>query len=405
MNRGDGGSKRTHVEMNSLNGGHFSVRRLTLRDFRNYQSLRVELLPGISVLIGANGAGKTNLLEAVSMLAPGRGLRRAKLGDMSRQTVANNVPSRGWAVAARVDTPAGVRDIGTGFCGVDGENVSGGRRTVRIDGETMRGQAALSSAINVHWLTPQMDQLFQEGSSARRRFLDRMVFGWDPAHAGRVLSYERAMRERMKLLRSSHQPDVAWLSALEETMVSKGIAVTAARIDVVGRIASAAVDGWGPFPGARVSLDGDLENWLMDGPALKAEENFRATLVTARREDARIGRTSAGPHRTDLLVQHRPKGQDAARCSTGEQKALLIGLVLADARTRAAESGCQPILLMDEVAAHLDEARRAALFEALEVASGQVWLTGTDRALFAPLEDRANFFTVKDEIIVPDCDN
>ena len=344
------------------------------------------------VFTGANGAGKTNLLEAVSLLVPGRGLRRPRLSELARQAPGGESAGL-WAVAARVETPMGLSDVGTGMAPAEGDG-GAERRTVRIDGETMRNQAALADVMSAHWLTPQMDRLFQEGSSARRRFLDRMVFGWDAAHAGRVAAYEQAMRQRLKLLRGERAPDTTWLAALEETMAAKGIAVAAARLDVVGRLAAAAAEGWGPFPGADIELQGDVEGWLANGPALAAEDRFRDALAAGRGEDARTGRTASGPHRSDLCVRHRPKDQDAALCSTGEQKALLIGLVLANARTRAAEEGGVPILLLDEVAAHLDEARRAALYEALIGLGGQVWLTGTEIDLFRPLGGRAEFYNV-----------
>ncbi|MBT6096413.1 MAG: DNA replication/repair protein RecF [Rhodospirillaceae bacterium] len=385
----------------------FAVRRLTLNNFRNYADLRIEPTSDMLVFTGANGAGKTNLLEAVSLLVPGRGLRQQRLTDLARQGQAGG----GWAVAARVETPHGPCDVGTSLDPNEddsgpaddpidgttkGPNKGPGRRNIRIDGETARNQSALAAVMSAHWLTPQMDRLFQEGSSARRRFLDRMVYGWDPAHAGRVAAYEQAMRQRMKLLRGDRAPDTTWVAALEETMASKGIAVTAARLDVVGRLATAAAEGWGPFPGAEIALSGDLENSLLGGPALAAEDRFRNALARSRADDARTGRTSEGPQRSDLLVRHRPKNQDAELCSTGEQKALLIGLVLANARTRATEEGGVPVLLLDEVAAHLDEARREALFEALQGLGGQVWLTGTDAELFQPLSGRAEFFIVAD---------
>ena len=202
--------------------------------------------------------------------------------------------------------------------------------------------------------------------------------------------------QRTNDTRGSRAADPTWLSALEETMASKGIAVSVARQDMAGRLAAAALEGFGPFPGAEVALAGDVEGWLAQGPALAAEDRFREALAAARDEDARTGRTSCGPQRSDLLVRHRPKGQPAALCSTGEQKALLIGLVLANARTRALEEGAQPVLLLDEVAAHLDTARRGALFEALADLGGQVWMTGTDVELFSPLQGRAQFFTVAD---------
>jgi DNA replication and repair protein RecF len=369
---------RSEAAVNPAAVRRFAVRRLTLGDFRNYAELRLEPEADMLVFTGANGAGKTNLLEAVSLLVPGRGLRRPRLGELARH-----------------ETPAGLSDVGTGMAPAENDGASE-RRTVRIDGETARSQAALADVMSAHWLTPQMDRLFQEGASARRRFLDRMVFGWDAAHAGRVAAYEQAMRQRLKLLRGTRAPDTSWLAALEETMAAKGIAVAAARLDVVGRLASAAAEGWGPFPGADIELQGDLEGWLVGGPALAAEDRFRDALAGGRGEDARTGRTASGPHRSDLCVRHRPKDQDAALCSTGEQKALLIGLVLANARTRAAAEGGVPVLLLDEVAAHLDESRRSALYEALTGLGGQVWLTGTEIDLFRPLGGRAEFYSVAD---------
>ena len=372
-----------------------AVSCLTLTNFRNYKSLRLKTHAGILVFTGANGAGKTNLLEAVSLLAPGRGLRRSRLSGLARQEGESN--SRAWAVAARVDTPDGHYDVGTGIKSPTGyEKNETERRTVRINGETARNQAVLRDILSVHWLTPQMDRLFQEGMSTKRRFLDRMVFGWDPAHAGRISAYEKAMQQRMKLLREESPLDRVWLSALEETMVTKGVAIAVGRLDMATRLAMAAKDGWGPFPGADVAITGELETWLEKGPALAAEDRFRAGLIATRGEAARSGRTCLGPQQSNLTVRHMQKNQDAALCSTGEQKALLIALILANARIGATEEGALPVLLLDEVAAHLDEKRRRVLFDTLIDLGSQVWLTGTDENLFKHLRGRANFFTVTD---------
>jgi len=371
----------------------FAIRRVTLTDFRCYKLLRLDASDGPVVLTGPNGAGKTNLLEALSLLVPGRGLRRVRLSEMSRgHTADTDTPPRPWAVAGKIDTPAGPVDLGTGFTPADGGGAE--RRIVRVNGETERNQAALAAHMNVHWLTPQMDRLFQDGASSRRRFLDRLVFGWDPAHAGRVSSYEQAMRERLKLLRRDTPADPAWLGAQEETMAQRGIAVAAARADVVMRLAATAAENWGPFPGADMALEGDVEAWLAERPALEAEERLRRTLAQDRERDARLGRTHTGPHRSDLVVHHRPKGEAAARCSTGEQKALLIALVLANARVRAAEDGGVPVLLLDEVAAHLDAERRAALFQGLSDLGAQTWFTGTDAEIFKALATDAQYFRV-----------
>jgi len=386
--------------------GPLGVTRLALTDFRNYRSARVDLATGPVVLTGPNGAGKTNLLEAVSVLSPGRGLRNARLGDFDRRPaddLANDLGNdndnpvswpASWAVAATIETRRGSVKIGTGRDPAGGE-----RRVVRIDGETARGQAALGEVIGITWLTPQMDRLFIEGPSARRRFLDRLVLGLDPAHAARVSAYEHAMRERSRLLRPTDRggpADATWLDALDEVMAAQGVAVAAARRDAVERLDAACAAAAGPFPRARLSLAGTVEAWLDDLPALAAEDRFRAALRDGRAVDALAGGATVGPHRSDLAVTHADKGVPAEGLSTGEQKALLISIVLAHARLQRQTRGEPPLLLLDEVAAHLDAARRDALFAALLGLESQVWLTGTDAALFAPLRGTARFLSVSD---------
>lgn len=377
-----------------------AVARLTLTNFRNYAHARIEPNTQNVVLTGANGAGKTNILEAISFLAPGRGLRRAKLSEVTRSDAREETvdPSRCWAVAARLGQGDGCVDLGTGL-DPDATGVRD-RRIVRVDGETERAQAVLSEHVAVVWLTPQMDGLFIEGPGGRRRFLDRLVYAADPAHAGRVSAYEQAMRERARLLSDRGlRADAGWLDALEETMAEKGVAVAAARRDMVGRLIAFIDDGTGPFPSADLALVGGPEAWLDDGPALAAEERFRAQLLADRGQDATDGRTHSGPHRTDLDVRHRTKAREAGSCSTGEQKALLIGLVLAHARMQAVEQGRCPILLLDEVAAHLDQERRQALFDLIDTLGTQAWLTGTDPVLFDGMRGRAGFFDVADGAI------
>ena len=272
---------------------------------------------------------------------------------------------------------------------------AGERRVVRIDGETIRGQAALGEVIGVTWLTPQMDRLFIEGPSARRRFLDRLVLGLDPAHAALVSAYEHAMRERSRLLRDG-PADPTWLDAVEETMAAQGVAVAAARRDAVERLDKACSATEGPFPRARLNLTGTVEAWLDELPALAAEDRFRAALRESRAMDALAGGATVGPHRSDLTVIHADRGTPAEGMSTGEQKALLISIVLAHARLQRQTRGEPALLLLDEVAAHLDAARRDALFAALLALESQVWLTGTDTALFAPLRTAAHFLSVSD---------
>ncbi len=369
--------------------GPVGVSRLALTDFRNYHTARLDLAAGPVVLTGPNGAGKTNLLEAVSVLSPGRGLRNARLADFDRRPAEGDAET-GWAVAATIETRRGPVRVGTGRDPAGGE-----RRVVRIDGENARGQAALGEIIGVTWLTPQMDRLFIEGPSARRRFLDRLVLGLDPAHAARVSSYEHAMRERSRLLRDGpHDP--AWLDAIEETVAAQGVAVAAARRDAVERLDEACTAAEGPFPRARLSLQGAVEAWLDELPALAAEDRFRLVLKDSRVADAAAGGATVGPHRSDLMVAHAEKGIPAESMSTGEQKALLISIVLAHAKLQRQTRGEPPLLLLDEVAAHLDAARREALFTTLLDLESQVWLTGTDAAIFAPLHQAARFLSVSD---------
>jgi len=379
--------------------GRVGVTRLVLTDFRNYRSARLDLDPAVPpvVLTGPNGAGKTNLLEAMSFLSPGRGLRNARLSDIDRRDGGAVGPAAipAWAVAATVATRRGPISIGTGRVGAEGE-----RRTIRIDGEPAKSQAALGEWLGVLWLTPQMDRLFIEGPSARRRLLDRLVLGLDPAHATRVARYEQALRERSRLLRDGAN-DPAWLGGLEEIMAAEGVAVAAARRDTVERLDRVCATAEGAFPRARLNLVGTIEGWLDAMPALAAEERFRAALAGSRAGDALSGGAELGPHRSDLGVLHAEKGIAAEAASTGEQKALLIAILLAQARLQRAVRGEPPLLLLDEVAAHLDATRRGALFEVLVGLESQAWITGTDAALFAPLRGAARFISVRDGALFP----
>jgi DNA replication and repair protein RecF len=375
-------------------GGYVGVTRLVLTDFRNYRSARLDLEPGPVVLSGPNGAGKTNLLEAMSFLSPGRGLRNARLGDIDRRGAASGdaaaTTGSGWAVAAAVATRRGAVRIGTGR-----EPAGGERRAVRIDGEPAKSQATLGERLGVLWLTPQMDRLFVEGPEGRRRLMDRLVLGLDPAHASRVARYEQALRERSRLLRDGRQ-EPAWLAGLEEIMAAEGVAVAAARREAIERLDRVCAAAQGAFPRAHLSLSGTVEAWLGEIPALAAEERLRAVLAESRAGDALSGGAAAGPHRSDLAVMHAEKGVAAEIASTGEQKALLIAILLAQAQLQRAVRGEPPLLLLDEVAAHLDGARRAALFEIVAGLDSQAWITGTDAALFAPLRGAARFLAVND---------
>jgi DNA replication and repair protein RecF len=373
-----------------------AVTRLALTDFRSYAQARLVADERPVVLTGPNGAGKTNLLEAISFLAPGRGLRRAKLVEIDRRAPEAGAAGA-WTVAATVATARGPVQIGTGR---DAASESGERRLLRVDGAVAKSQAALAEHLSLVWLTPQMDRLFLEGSAPRRRFLDRLVYGFDPAHAARVGAYEQAMRERARLLRDG-PADASWLGALESRMAEQGVAVAAARREVAARLDRVCREARGPFPAARLSLSGEVEHWLDEKPALAAEEALRDRLAAARRIDGESGTTGVGPHRGDLAVSHAGTGMPAAHCSTGEQKALLVAVLLAQARLQAEESGRTPVMLLDEVTAHLDGTRRAALFAEIEGLGLQAWLTGTEPGLFAELERSAQFFGVADGTITP----
>lgn len=382
--------------------GPMAVTRLSLAEFRCYPRLRLDLDARPVVLTGANGAGKTNLLEALSFLAPGRGLRRARLAEVGRLGAD---PATPWAVAATLATPDGPTEIGTAHEPPSGPVSShgearDGKRAVQIDGKPSRGQAQLARLVSVVWLTPDMDRLFADGASARRRFLDRLVYGFDPEHARRVSTYDHAMRERVRVLRApGPPPDEVWLAALEDRMAREGVAISVARRMLADRLGRAIALADGPFPKAGLRVAGTVEAWLDEGPALAAEDRLRAALAASRAHDAASGGAAAGPHRGDLEVRHLERDRPAGLCSTGEQKALLLSIVLANARLRALERGAPPILLLDEVAAHLDADRRAALYADLLALGAQAWLTGTDASLFEPLASRAQFFRVADATV------
>jgi DNA replication and repair protein RecF len=346
-----------------------ALSRLALTDFRNHRDALIVPGPGLVVLTGENGAGKTNVLEAVSLLSPGRGLRGAALSEIARTG-----GSGGFAVAARL----GDVEIGTGTSPSAPE-----RRQVRINGAAASA-TSLSEWLSVLWLTPAMDRLFQEGAGGRRRFLDRLVLALEPGHAVHAARYEAAMRARNKLLAEEGPRDEAWLSALEARMTEHGGALASARagaVELLSEYLAAAPEG--PFARAGLLLQGGAEDLTVE-------------LARGRARDAAAGRTLAGPHRTDLAVTHLGKGQPAGLCSTGEQKALLLSIVLAHADLVAERSGRRPILLLDEVAAHLDPRRRAALFDRLETAEGQVWMAGTETGLFADVGSPATRFELRE---------
>ncbi|MFN4277043.1 MAG: DNA replication/repair protein RecF [Ferrovibrio sp.] len=378
--------------------GGTAVLSLSLRDFRNYAELHLRLSGQPVVLTGPNGAGKTNILEALSFFSPGRGLRRARLSEVSR--VSGQPARRCWVAHAELATAIGPVAIGTGLAEAVGDEELAERRIVRINGEPAASANGLAEYLDVVWLTPQMDRLFVEGLSTRRRFMDRLVYGLDGGHARQVAAFERAMRERNRLLKMGGA-DPAWLAALESQMAEHGVAVAAARREALGRIEAGMALATGPFPRARLAAQGVIEAWLADMPALAAEEKYRAVLAERRGIDREAGAATEGPHRSDMAVWHAEKDQPAALCSTGEQKALLIAITLANARLIRARRQMAPLMLLDEISAHLDARRRAALYEELLALGGQVWLTGTDDDLFTGLAGQAEFFTVADGVVTP----
>ena len=364
------------------------IRRLALTNFRSYRAASLEVDGSLVVLTGENGAGKTNLIEAISLLVPGRGLRRATFEE-----VAFFEGDGSWAVSAEIEGMLGLASLGTGIDPPGAEDATRTRQC-RIDREPASSAAAFADHLRVVWLTPAMDPMFSGPGSERRRFLDRLVLAVDAEHSGRVAALERALRSRNRLLEEP-RPDPHWLDAIEHETAELAVAVAAGRAETVRRLQAAlAARKDDAFPSAEIALDGWMERLLPEHPAADIEERYRGILQDNRARDAAAGRTLDGPHLTDLAVVFPPKGIAAADASTGEQKALLIGLVLAHAGLLAEMTGFAPVLLLDEVIAHLDPARRAALYDALGQLGEQVWMTGADPAAFDDVAARAEVFTV-----------
>ena len=363
-----------------------SVGKISLSSYRNYRSARLLTEPVPVILTGDNGSGKTNLLEAISLLVPGRGMRRAALSDL--QNLQSPEP---WAVAVELRSPNGLLTIGTGR---DPQESDTERRLVHIDGKPVRSQNTLAEHMAMAWITPDMDRILADGASARRKLLDRLVYSFDPAHNGRIHRYEKALRERLRLLREG-PADAAWLSALEDEMAQTGVAIAAARKHMLRQLRTAIAETSGAFPHADLALKGLAEEALETDPALMVEDKLRAALARTRSEDAQSGTCHAGVHRSDMLVTHREKKCPADLCSTGEQKALLIAIMLAYVRILIAARNMSPIFLLDDIAAHLDDFRRAALFEEILALGVQAWLTGTDTAFFNGLLDHAQHIGVE----------
>ena len=369
--------------------------RLKLDHFRNYQQADLAIHSGQLVILGDNGAGKTNLLEAVSLLAPGRGMRRAKTEhlayrasgfDTSCDIADNDDADRlDWAVAATLENEDGNVQIGTGVP----PSAKQGNRIMRLEGMTV-SQADLGGHLTVSWLTPQMDGIFLDSPAARRRFLDRLVIAFDPAHIGRMSRYEKALRQRAHLL-TEQRGDDSWFSALESVLAETAVAVTAARQALIKALNQEASRGWFGFPGAELLLGGDTENWLSDMPALAVEDQLMLAARTARLNG---DLAMPGPHASEFQALHLASQVPANRASTGQQKAMLIAVILAHARLQDRRLGRVPVMLFDDVAAHLDAKRRGALFDAVQSLGGQCWYSGTDEGQFKELLKTAQFVKI-----------
>jgi DNA replication and repair protein RecF len=369
------------------------ISRVALKDFRCYRALDLRTGSTMVALAGDNGAGKTNLLEALSLFTPGRGLRRAELSEMPREGGGG-----GFAVSLEMSgEEGGSLQLGAGLEISDGAS----QRKFRLDREPIPSARPFADHLRIVWLTPSMDGLFTGPAGDRRRFLDRLVLAVDSEHGARVNAMERALRNRNRLL-EERRTEKIWLDAAEREISELAMAVTAARRETVERLTAliaASRDESSPFPWAEIAVDGEIDRLIAERPALEAEDMYRAILRDNRSRDAAAGRTLIGPQASDLLVRHGPKQCEARRASTGEQKALLVGLILAHARLVAAMSGMAPLVLLDEIAAHFDPARRAALFQSLQALGGQVWMTGADLALFQDLRGRADIFKVSNGAI------
>lgn len=368
------------------------ISALTVLNFRNYDKTQItDLNDRFIVLHGENGAGKTNILEAVSLLCPGRGLRGAKINEIQNQNVINP-----WVVSGKLETDYGQVQIGTGRDGVSD------KRITRIDGETVKSQNHLSEYTSCLWLTPQMDGLFTGGASERRRFFDRLITSFDPSHNGRLQRYENAQRQRMKILSDeTRSPDTLWLQGLEKTIAETGVALSAARMEFIEKLNLVTLSlheahATGDFPQASFFLKGEVEEMLENQPAVAVEDAYQAKLEDLRLVDAKTKAVTFGAHKSDIETTHLDKGAIASQCSTGEQKGLLTGIILAHRHMLANAKRQMPILLLDEVAAHFDKKRRSGLFHFLDEIGGQVWMTGTDIQLFDAVPAYANRFIVKE---------
>ena len=377
-----------------MEAGSVWISHLACSHFRSYAQIDVSLPEGPLAFVGSNGAGKTNLLEAISLFAPGRGLRGAPAAEVaSRNAEGNLLNTRGtWAVSATVETPLGARQLGVGL------DAPLGKRVLRLDGKNKNGATAFAEILPILWLTPDDDALWRGPAQDRRRFLDQLVAAYDPTHVSNAQAYGQVMRQRLKILRDAVKrdatPDASWLDSLEESMARHGVAMAAARRGLMRRLTDRVAGGVGPFPGARLGFKAGLETALAEDSALDVEDQFRRKLAEVRQRDGIVGQSTVGPHRSDLEVHHGVHGREASQCSTGEQKALLLAVILGHAQLLTAARRLKPIMLLDEVAAHLDLPRRAALLEALIPLGGQIWMTGTESITFCEISGEIAVFSV-----------
>ena len=386
------------------------VERLTLTDFRNYESLRLEAELGPVIVYGENGSGKTNILEAISFLTPGRGLRGAKLADIKRFAPLNNssfVSPLSWAVSADVVNNDDVYHLATAVeksqKEVDDfdEMRSFERRIVKIDNVKTSSQAELGRYLSAIWITPQMDRLFRGGSQPRRAFLDRLVFAFDMEHAKRTANFEHMYREWYKLIKTG-KLDNRWLESLEEGMATTGVAIAAARREQIARLnAFIETEPDDVFPSVALELDGTIEKALDTKPAVIVEEEYK-NMIASQRKAVLQNDTIDGVNRSDFKVYFKKKAMPADLCSTGEQKSLLISIILAQTKCQTLHKGFAPVMLLDEVAAHLDDVKREALLEKITDLNVQAWITTTNPELFDSLRNEAQFFEVKNNQVFKD---
>lgn len=354
--------------------------KLILTNFRNYETAGFEFTNPITVIVGRNGAGKTNVLEAISLLTPGKGIRGATMNEIKKVDATN------WAVFGEC---SGYK-VGTG------QEIGQAKRTVRIDGEPQRGTNILATYVSAIWLTPQMDGIFLADSGERRRFFDRIIYNFDPEHASRVAVYENAMRERLRLLKDGVN-DAIWLKTLEKRMAEYGVAVAAARVEIISYLQTAIDERESLFPKPEINMTGKYEELIKSRSALEVEDIFVSDLANSRYQDADSGRTSQGVHRTDFAVFNKAKNIAAEYSSTGEQKALLLSIVIALGRMLKAYKNRTPIMLLDEVVAHLDEGRRTELFDEIKSLNCQTFLSGTENNFFEPLN--AKHFLIENNAV------